>query len=290
MTQAEELLNSLSFDEVMLYTATPETEPHIVIDEDRYITVPRELRRIAVQHDHNIETVTFDCPRYWDGIDMSDMRIYINYIRADNSPGCYEAKNICIDEPNESIMHFDWTITRNVTEYSGNITFLVCIKTTDEEGNEVTHWNSELCADCRVSKGLECSETVLEQYPDIIYQLKEEINESIDVALENLTTTVNTNANAALEALTVKMNNKVDEAIENLTAKVDSKIAEMVAKVDEAINNLNNQTSQSVVYLDLGSADDTSSVMASIDDEDYPVMNASEPTEVRDDTVEITVS
>ena len=197
MTQAEELLNSLPFNEVMLYTATPETEPHIVVDEDRHITVPKELRRIAVQHDHNIETVTFDCPRYWDGIDMSDMRIYINYIRADNSPGCYEAKNICIDESNESIMHFDWTITRNVTEYSGNITFLVCIKTTDEEGNEITHWNSELCTDCRVSKGLECSETVLEQYPDIIYQLKEEITAKLAAEIPTVDSTLTQSGQAA---------------------------------------------------------------------------------------------
>ena len=39
-------------------------EPHIVIDDDRYIAVPKKLRRLAVQHDHNVETVTFDCPRY----------------------------------------------------------------------------------------------------------------------------------------------------------------------------------------------------------------------------------
>ena len=60
MSGAEELLNR----EATTYLARLEAEPHIVIGEDRFITVPSELKRIAVQYDHNIETVTFDCPRY----------------------------------------------------------------------------------------------------------------------------------------------------------------------------------------------------------------------------------
>ena len=56
------------------------SEEHIIIGRDRYITVPEGLKRIAVQYDHNVETVTFDCPRYWDEHDLSTMNIYINYI------------------------------------------------------------------------------------------------------------------------------------------------------------------------------------------------------------------
>ena len=57
----------------------PNLEEHIKIGLDRHITVPESLKRIAVQYDHNVETVTFDCPRYWDGHDMSKMTVYINY-------------------------------------------------------------------------------------------------------------------------------------------------------------------------------------------------------------------
>ena len=48
-------------------------EPHIVIGYDRVVTVPDQLKRLAVQYDHDIETVTFDCPRYWGKHDMSQM-------------------------------------------------------------------------------------------------------------------------------------------------------------------------------------------------------------------------
>ena len=57
---AEELLDSLSEEEISAYTADSATEEHIVVGADRFITVPDSLKRIAVQFDHNIETVTFD--------------------------------------------------------------------------------------------------------------------------------------------------------------------------------------------------------------------------------------
>ena len=80
MGQADELLNSLSANNgIYARTVDPSTEEHIVVGDDRVITVPDSLKRIAVQYDHNVETVTFDCPRYWDGLDMSQMAIYINY-------------------------------------------------------------------------------------------------------------------------------------------------------------------------------------------------------------------
>ena len=46
-----------------LFSASGIDEQHIIINSDRSITVPTELKNIAVQNDHNIETVMFDCPR-----------------------------------------------------------------------------------------------------------------------------------------------------------------------------------------------------------------------------------
>lgn len=172
MSQADELLNSLTEDELAAYTADLETEEHIIIGEDRYITVPDALQRIAVQFDHDIETVIFDCPRFWDGLDMSKMKIYINYMRKDGVLGCYNAQNVTVDETDTNIMHFSWTISRNVTEVKGDLSFLVCVqKVDDETGDEINHWNSELNDDMYISEGLECKETVLKAYPDIITQL-----------------------------------------------------------------------------------------------------------------------
>ena len=173
MSQAEELLTSLNATELL---SVESEEPHIVIDDNRIITVPDKLKRLAVQYDHDIETVTFDCPRYWDDLDMSQMKIYINYLRSDTYTGTYKAQNITVDETDDTIMHFTWTVSKNVSMIFGKIVFLVCVRKTDESGNEVNHWNSELCKDCYVSEGLEVDgEELKELYPDIIDQWHNEV-------------------------------------------------------------------------------------------------------------------
>lgn len=168
---AEQLLAGLTEDQIEAYTADMATEEHIIVNADRTIVVPDDLKRIAVQFDHDVETVIFDCPRYWDEHDMSQMKIYINYMRSDKVVGMFWAKNVVVDETDDNIMHFTWTVSRNVTEAAGKIAFLVCVKKTDSEGMEVNHWNSELCEDMYVSEGLECEEAVMEPYPDIITDL-----------------------------------------------------------------------------------------------------------------------
>lgn len=151
-------------------------EGHIVIGKDRQITVPNSLKRIAVQYDHNVETVTFDCPRYWDGCDMSEMSIYINYRGPKGSSGMYKATNVEVDKYYINTMHFDWSITKNVSMIPGKIAFQVCIKRVDDEGNEAIHWNSEICKDCYISEGLDCNgEEIAEIYPDILEQWHQEL-------------------------------------------------------------------------------------------------------------------
>lgn len=182
MSKAEELLNSISSANNVVLLANVSDEPHIIIDNDRHITVPDELKRLAVQYDHNIETVTFDCPRYWDDHDMSKMSIYINYLRVDEETGVFQAENVTVDTGDSSIMHFDWTISRNATEATGKLVFLVCVKCADEEGNEKNHWNSELCKDCYVSEGLEPDgDSFKELYADVIEQWRQMILTTVNM-------------------------------------------------------------------------------------------------------------
>ena len=143
-------------------------EPHIIIGTDRFITVPTSLRRIAVEHDHNVETVTFECPRYWDEHDLSKMAIYINYVLSNGYADSYPADNVAVED---DVMLFTWTIKREVTQVSGSIKFIVCVKNTDDQGNESNHWNSELCEDMYVSKGLETTPQIASEYQDLITEL-----------------------------------------------------------------------------------------------------------------------
>lgn len=171
MSQAEELLDSLPEDNYM--AGSGDEERHIVIGRDRIIAVPEELKKIAVQYDHDIETVTFDCPRYWDGHDLSGNTFvaYINYMREDGAVGTKLATNKVVDTSDDQIMHFDWTVSRNATEVKGALRFLVCIKKVDTDGNEVNHWNSEINEEMYIVEGMECDSAVITKYPDIITDL-----------------------------------------------------------------------------------------------------------------------
>lgn len=169
MSQAQALLNSLEDTNIATASATITwTEERIVVDEDRSIHVPDSLKRLGVQHDHNIETVTFECPRYWDGHDLSQMKIYINYLCPDGTKGQYLTESVAAVR---NTMTFTWVVSNNVTRAKGTLSFLVCIVKVDEEGNEERHWNSELNQECYISEGLECDEIALVNYPDIITQL-----------------------------------------------------------------------------------------------------------------------
>ena len=148
-------------------------EQHIVIGRDRIIVVPEPLRRLAVQYDHNIETVIFDCPRFWDGKDFSTMSIFINYTRQDGYEDSYAVTNVVAED---EFLHFEWTISRNVTEYAGPISFLVCIKDTDDEGNEIYHWNTEINKQASVSMGMEVHGHILDEKPDLVTYIQKIID------------------------------------------------------------------------------------------------------------------
>lgn len=171
MSQAEDLLNSLE-DEAAVYSVDPATEPHIIINRDRTVTVPEELKHIAVQGDHNIETVTFDCPRYWDNHDLSKMRMRIVFQRPDGHREPHLVENLKVDDSDTSMIHFEWTISGNVTLVKGTISFMVCAKITNSEGISEREWHTRLNQDLVIDEGMDCSgEEIVEQNPDIIEEI-----------------------------------------------------------------------------------------------------------------------
>ena len=107
---------------------------------------------------------------------MSTMKIYINYRLSNNNVGMYLAKNVLVDSSNNDIIHFDWTISRNVTEISGNVSFLVCIKKVNDEGIEINHWNSEINSSMYISPGFECNDPITDKYPDVITYILERLD------------------------------------------------------------------------------------------------------------------
>lgn len=208
MSQAEDLLNSLSSEEIEKYGRNSDNEGHIVIGIDRNISVPKPLRRIAVQYDNNVETVTFDCPRYWDDTDLSTLYIYVNYMTPNRGRGRCLVKNVRVDDEDENMIHFEWTIGKEVTLVNGKIHFLVYAVQTDSEGNDELHWNSELNDEMHVSEGMECEDVIPMQYPDIINDLLTRMDTIIAADAPYLDTSLSQNGLAADAGVTGAAINK----------------------------------------------------------------------------------
>lgn len=160
-----------SGEEVMVTSTNPTTEPHIVVGTDKFITIPEELKKLGIEGEHNIETLTWDCPRYWDEHDLSTMTIYINFELANGTPGTTICKNIVVDETDESMIHFDWVIDGAALEQAGKVKIAACAEVTDEEGTILHSWSTEINDDCFVSKGLRRRNYVASQYPSIVTDL-----------------------------------------------------------------------------------------------------------------------
>lgn len=183
MSLAENLLNSLGETR----TASPEQEPHIIVGADRFIKVPEQLKKIAVTNDKDIETVHFDCVRYWDGYDLSTFAIYLNIALPNGTPVTYVPKSIT---KSENFYHFDWVIEGNITPKSGTIGIgITAIKTkTNENGEIVTdkRWSSFPNTECSIVKGFDIENVPSEEESsDVIAQLSA-ILEEIQANLEDI--------------------------------------------------------------------------------------------------------
>lgn len=224
MSQADELLETLSVD----YT----DEPYIYVNDDRTIVVPDELKHIAVEHDHNIETVIIDCSRYWDGHDFSKMTPYVNYMRPDGYKDSYRAKNLRVSDEDDTRILFDWTISANVTQIKGNLSFLIYIE--DPDANPC--WHSRLNQQMIIDEGLTCKQQI-ELVPD-----------SIEEVLARTTASYIAEAKAEIEGKTALslasipedytvINNMAEEALREKAAAIKMEVEGEAITVNDSADN-----------------------------------------------------
>ena len=132
----------------------------------RTITVHPDYRLLGVESDENSKRVRFICPRFVDDVDLTELNLYINYQNANKDKGIYLVEDLEVDGDN---VVFSWLLSRRVTEYKGNVYYIVCAKRSDGD-NVVVEWNTKV-AQGKVDEGLECVHEVEELNSDIIEQI-----------------------------------------------------------------------------------------------------------------------
>lgn len=149
----------------------PDTEPKIMIDADlRTITVPDGLVTIGVVGDHYAETVYFDCPRYFDGTDLSTKKCEIRFVNAAGYEGISQAVDMI---PGESRLTFGWEIDRRATLKSGKISFGVFFCSTDGRGYQYGTTTAMLS----VLNGLEDGLIITDQDNTLLLQIQHQLSD-----------------------------------------------------------------------------------------------------------------
>lgn len=159
----------------------------ITIDNDlRTIIIPASITLLGVVSDENVQTLHFQMPKTYKGLDLSEFDVRINYMNANNVGDTYAVDDSEISGEN---IVFTWTVGRVACMYKGNTKFIVCLKKKDASGNVLKEFNTSLTS-LPVLEGLETTEAVVAENPDIIEQILTKIEKLTQISPEDIASAV----------------------------------------------------------------------------------------------------
>lgn len=149
--------------------------------ETRTIEIPDEYSLLGVESDEKAERVWFQCPKIvGDNIDLSQLQIRVNYQNANSQKDQYIVTDVQAEGDN---IVFSWLLSRKVTAYRGNVSFIVCAVKVSGETIQ-NEWNTTL-ATAQVLQGLEVDDPeITEEESDVIAQLLQIVKDTSDSAVE----------------------------------------------------------------------------------------------------------
>ena len=150
-----------------------ETEICTIDNDLRTITIPSGLQTVGVESDEDVRRLNFQMPKQYHEIDLSGFNIRINFMNANNQGDVYAVTDKAVSGDN---ITFSWLVGRNALAYRGNIRFIVCLKKADAEGVVQQEFNTTV-AQLTVLEGLETTEAVVAENPDIIEQILTRLDE-----------------------------------------------------------------------------------------------------------------
>lgn len=201
MSQAENLLNSLTATVPQHRHPVPDSDTYFIIDPySRQIENTNYQKTVLMQLDHNSERFTFELPRYVDGHDMSLCnRVIVHFDNVGettdefgevtynaNSDVAY-TDDLRINPNNPETVICSWLIRREATSIVGVLSFSLqyqCV----EADNEVTYeWNTDSYDDIEIRKSKQNGEGAVVQYSNILEEWRSKIFGAGDSVMANIT-------------------------------------------------------------------------------------------------------
>ncbi|MBO7450620.1 MAG: hypothetical protein J6U54_09645 [Clostridiales bacterium] len=142
-----------------------------IVDEDlRTIAIPQRGKVAGVRSDKDVNRVAISINRYYDGTDLSEFSVKINYVNANGQPNYFRVTDRKIDTDSLVLI---WLLSSDVTAYKGNVVFAIQFYKADE-GTITQEFNTTI-ATMVVLDGLQVEDYITP--PDkvlLIEQLKQE--------------------------------------------------------------------------------------------------------------------
>lgn len=166
-------------------------DPHFIINPISREIVNNSKKTDLIQFDHNSERITFECPHFIEGHDMTFCnKVVIDY-SVGESKGVYEVNDLTVKENDSDTVVFTWLISSNVTTTLGKIKFALTFKCVLPDGTVTYKWGTKR------NDTLQCLETeqgnawVAYDYPDILEQWKTKIFDARDNSVKDIVSSTN---------------------------------------------------------------------------------------------------
>ena len=168
-----------------------DSDKHFVIDPITRNIVNNSSKLTIMQYDHNSERFTFEIPRVIEGHDMSlSNAVRVNFInigsiKTNTNSGVYEVDDVevSLDDPDTII--FSWLISGAATRYNGSLNFAIRFYCISDESIIEYSWGTNIYSGIKVSNSLDNSETIVEDYVDVLEKWKQDIMHNIPTKLPN---------------------------------------------------------------------------------------------------------
>ncbi len=133
----------MTYEEALAIASTSNESDNstFVIDKNlRTIAIPSSFV-LGVYHDMDTQIVPFEMPRYFNGIDLSEFTIRVNFL---NSHGDGDIYLVHDQDIGEDTINFDWVVSRAAYLYAGNVNFVVCLKQVDSNSIVTREYNTTI--------------------------------------------------------------------------------------------------------------------------------------------------
>lgn len=198
-----------------------EVNTFIIDNNLRQIIIPDGMNILGVAGDIEVKCVSFEMPRYYNGIDMSEFDIFVDY---ENAKGCRNYYKVVDTKTHSSTttqssdnIAFTWTLESDVTAHQGTVAF--AIRMVKRNGTKIVKQFDTDKATGIVLDGMNAFQRIpLSDQKDILGKIETDAVENIQENLNNYTAEKKTELNAYTDDKKNVINEFTDSCKSAITA------------------------------------------------------------------------